>query len=196
MGCVVRIRQPSPAMGVALISLFVALPHEHRGRRCVPSEQRRRQRAEERLRGHEGAQGSLRDVRQDRRRRHHERAREERLADDVRLQPAPAAVRPDRRRRPGRPDRSSGAAGPPALRAFRARRVRRASAGGLLGSIRMPTENIVVQDAPGRERRAPTSARCAPAASVRSAPARAGLPPARPTCSTPSSCGRSSTGAE
>ena len=122
---------------------------------------------------------------------------QKRLADDGRLQPASAADRPDRRRRPGRPDRSRRTARP-------ARPDRRAPGpkgekgepGALLGAIRCRPRTSSCKTPRGRERRAPTSARCAPAASVRSAPARAGLPPARPTCSTPSSCGRSSTGAE
>ena len=169
--------------------------HEHRSRLGVPCEQRRCPGAQERLRGDEGAQGPFRDIRKDRGRGRYQRAREKRLADDGRLQRAPTADRHDRPRRPGRPDRSRRPAGPAWTDRRSGPEGREGEPGALLGAIRIPTESIVINEPRGRGRRVPTWARCVPAASGQSAPARAGPRPGPRTSSTPSSCVRSSTGA-
>ena len=168
-----RIHRPSPAMGVALVcAVRRSYRHEHRCGLGVPCEQHRGTRAQERLRGHEGAQGPLRDVREDRCRHHHERARENgslTMADFNQRQLPTGPIGPVG---PAGPIGPAGPAGPPGPTGAPGPKGDRGPGGSVARSDSRSRRRTSSSRTPrGRARRAPTSARCAAAASGRSAQA-------------------------
>ncbi len=196
MGCVVRIRKPSPAMGVALISLFIALtgtsiaavaafPQNSVGARELKNgsvgtkELKGRSVTFGKIAAGAITSGLVRNG--------------SLTMSDFNQHQLPSG--PIGAVGPAGPIGPSGPAGVPGPQGVPGLRGEKGEAGALLGSIRMPTESIVVQDAPGSgTTSADVGQMCARGERALSA-GPAGPPPGRPTCSTPSSCGRFSTGA-
>ncbi len=200
MGCVVRIRKPSPAMGVALLSLFVALtgtsiaavaafPPNSVGARELKNgsvgtkELKGRSVTFGKIAAGAITSGVVRNGSLT-------------MADfnQHQLPTGPVgAVGPAGPIGPAGPPGAPGPAGAPGAPGPRGPK---GDPGALLGSIRMPTESVVVQDAPGS---GTTSADVGPDVRPRRACAQRRHQlvrrPERRTCSTPSSCGRSWTGA-
>ena len=150
MGCVVRIRKPSPAMGVALISLFIALtgtsiaavaafPQNSVGARELKNgsvgtkELKGRSVTFGKIAAGAITSGLVRNG--------------SLTMSDFNQHQLPSG--PIGAVGPAGPIGPSGPAGVPGPQGVPGLRGEKGEPGALLGSIRMPTESIVVQDAPG-----------------------------------------------